>query len=117
MAITLLLRCEDLEATRHFYGQVLGFQVKDAAGNLRVDIFGGVLIFTPRDLWQAPPALTGTIYFTVPDVAAWYTSLQDRVTVAWPLQDMPYGSREFGIQDCSGYHLAFQQQHLPAGAR
>ena len=116
MGITLLLRCADLEATRHFYGQVLGLQVTDAAGNLRVDMFDGVLIFTPHDLWQAPPALTGTIYCTVPDVAAWYASLQDRVTVAWPLQDMSYGSREFGILDCNGYHLAFQQQRLPADA-
>jgi hypothetical protein len=23
---------------------------------------------------------------------------------------MPYGSSEFGVVDCNGYHLAFQQQ-------
>jgi len=36
---------------------------------------------------------------------------------AWQLQDMPYGSREFGVRDCNGCHLAFAQQASPpAGA-
>jgi len=46
----------------------------------------------------------------VPDVDAYYATVKDAASVAWPLQDMPYGSREFGVVDCNGYHLAFQQQ-------
>ncbi|MCW4455644.1 hypothetical protein OK348_12700 [Flavobacterium sp. MXW15] len=111
MPLTLLLRCRDLEQTRRFYRAVLGFNVRDTAeATLTVELHGGVLVFTPSDLWQRPPGVSGTLYFTVPDVDGYFASLKDRVAVVWPVRDMPYGSREFGIEDCNGYCLAFQQQ-------
>jgi predicted enzyme related to lactoylglutathione lyase len=109
--MTLLLRCRDFEETRRFYRAVLGFEVRDSAeGTLTVARQGSRLIFTAADLWGGEPRLTGTIYFTLPDVDAYFASIRDKVTVLWPVQDMPYGSREFGIRDCNGYHLAFQRQ-------
>lgn len=51
-----------------------------------------------------------TIYLTVPDADGFFASIKDTTSVTWPIQDMPYGSREFGIRDCNGYYLAFQQQ-------
>lgn len=111
MSLTSLLRCHDLEATRRFYQSVLGFSIRDTAqGTLTVEYQGGVLIFTTGDLWGQAPGCSGTFYFTVSDVDAYFAQVQHQVTLAWPLQDMPYGSREFGIRDCNGYHLAFQQQ-------
>lgn len=110
MPLTLLLRCNDLEETRNFYRSVLDFSVTDTAGTLTVEKHGGRLIFTDQDLWQGPPACSGTLYFQVPDADAFFASIKDAAAVAWPIQDMPYGSREFGIRDCNGYHLAFQQQ-------
>jgi uncharacterized glyoxalase superfamily protein PhnB len=50
------------------------------------------------------------LYFTVADAAGYYAAIKDKVSIAWPLQKMPYGSSEFGVVDCNGYHLAFQQQ-------
>jgi hypothetical protein len=35
--------------------------------------------------------------------------MKDAVTLAWPLERMPYGIEEFGIVDCNGYTLAFAQ--------
>ena len=111
MPLTLLLRCDDLDETREFYRSVLGFSVTDsAAGTLTVEKQGGKLIFTTQDLWARSPVLSGTIYFAVSDVDGCFASIQGRASVAWAIQDMPYGSREFGVNDCNGYTLAFQQQ-------
>ena len=110
MALTLLLRCDNLEATRHFYQSLLSFNTTHAADTLTVEQYGGVLIFTEQDLWQSQPSCSGTFYFSVPDVDTLFAALKDSVSLAWPLQDMPYGGREFGICDCNGYHLAFRQQ-------
>ncbi len=112
MSLTLLLRCSSLEETRAFYRSVLGFNVTDTAGTITAEKHGGKLIFTVQDLWQSQPAFSGTIYLTVPDADGFFALVKDTVTVAWPIQDMHYGSREFGIKDCNGYHLAFQQQVL-----
>ena len=109
--LTVLLRCRDLDETREFYKSVLGFNVRDTAENtLTVEQHGGALIFTSGDLWEGPLGFSGTIYFTVPDADGYYATVKDNAAVAWPLQDMSHGSREFGITDCNGYHLAFQRQ-------
>lgn len=109
--MVILLYCRDLEETRKFYQSALGFNTRDTAeGTLTVEQHGEALIFTSGNLWEDPPGFSGTIYLTVPDVDSYYIDVKDKVPVAWPLQDMAYGSREFGITDCNGYHLAFQQQ-------
>lgn len=111
MSVSLLLRCHDLEQTRGFYGSTLGFDVRDGAeGTLTAELHDGGLIFTTLDLWKSAPVFSGTIYFTMPDVDGYYARVKDRATVAWPLQDMPYGTREFAIIDCNGYCVAFQRQ-------
>lgn len=111
MSLTLLLLAHDLAETRQFYKTALGFGVRDTpGGTLTVEKYGGVLIFTSGDLWRSPPGFSGTIYFRVPDADGVFASVKDKVTVVWPIQDMSYGSREFGIKDCNGYHLGFQQQ-------
>lgn len=57
------------------------------------------------------PACSGTAYFTLADVDDYFARCQQRrAPLAWPLQEMSYGSREFGITDRNGYTLAFQQQ-------
>ena len=111
MPLTVLLRCHDLEETRLFYQSALGFNIRDTAeGTLTVEHHGGTLIFTSSDFWQSPLGFSGTIYFSVPDADGYFASVKDKATVVWPVQDMSYGSREFGVKDCNGYHLAFQQR-------
>ena len=111
MPLTLLLRCHDLTQTERFYVDVLGFTVVDSANDaLTVEMLGGKLIFTQQDLWKSPPTCSGTFYFAMADAAAYYASVKDKASIAWPLQQMPYGSSEFGVVDCNGYHLAFRQQ-------
>jgi uncharacterized glyoxalase superfamily protein PhnB len=111
MPLSVLMRCRNLEETRQFYRSALGFDVRDSAkGTLTAEHQGGVLIFTPEDLWEGQPSFSGTIYFVVTDADSYFAYVKDKATVIWPLQDMHYGSREFGITDCNGYCLAFQQQ-------
>lgn len=111
MSLTILLRCVDLQSTRDLYQSVLGFDSAATPGNtLTVSKQGARLVFTSQDLWAIEPCLSGTIYIPVADVDAYFSSVKDRVTLAWALQDMPYGSREFAIVDCNGYLIAFQQE-------
>ena len=110
MSITLLLRCQDMEKTANFYRSILGFRVTELAGMLTVEKQGGKIVFTDRDLWNVPVTCSGTVYFTVPDIEAYYSQLEDKNIVVWPIQDMPHGIIEFGILDCNGYYLAFQQK-------
>ena len=98
MPISVLLYAHDLAQTRAFYHSVLGFTVSGGAeGVLVAEHQGGKLLFSPHDLWKKA-------------AAGCSATVKDAASVAWPLQDMPYGSREFGVVDCNGYHLAFQQQ-------
>jgi predicted enzyme related to lactoylglutathione lyase len=111
MPLTLLLRCHDLAQTERFYADVLGFAAaRSADDTLTVEKHGGKLIFTQQDLWKSPPTCSGTFYFALADAAAYCAAVKDKTSIAWPLQQMPYGSSEFGVADCNGYHLAFRQQ-------
>ncbi len=115
MALSLLLRSADLERSAAFYREVLGFAVsRTAQDTLSVELQGGRILFTQQDLWRGGPVCSGTLYFDVADVDAYYAAVRDRARIAWPLQDMPYGSREFGVVDVDGYHLAFQRR-APTG--
>jgi uncharacterized protein YjbI with pentapeptide repeats len=109
MSLTLLLRCRSLAETRAYYRDILGFAVADTAGKtLTAEKEGGTLIFVDQD-FLGTPAMSATIYFTLADADAYFAVIKDKVAIAWPLQNMPYGTREFGITDCNGYCLAFQQ--------
>ena len=111
MTLAVLLRCNDLHETRAFYESKLGFIATDTAENtVTLEKGGAKLLFTEQDLWHGAPACTGTLYIAVPDVDDFHARVRGLAPLAWGLQDMPYGSREFGIKDCNGYLLAFAQQ-------
>ncbi|MBB4862191.1 putative glyoxalase superfamily protein PhnB [Pseudomonas nitritireducens] len=110
MPLTVLLRCHDLELTRAHYRDVLGFSVEDSAqGTLTVQLQDCRLLFTVDDLWSAGVGSSGTLYLQISGVDRYFEQVKDQAQIAWPLQDMTYGSREFGVRDCNGYHLAFAQ--------
>lgn len=108
MPLAVLLRCEDLEQTRAYYRDRLGFAVSDAAeGTLTAVLQDCRLVFTRADLWGSAPQCSGTVYLQIAEVDRYFEQVRDKVHIAWPLQDMPYGSREFGVRDCNGYWLGF----------
>ena len=110
MAMTLLMKCNDIEETKSFYSEVLRFEVSDTAeGTCSVQKAGGTMIFSTGDNLGDSPGMSGTVYFFVPQVDEYFEAIRDNVDVQWPLQDMSYGTREFGIKDCNGYNIAFAQ--------
>jgi uncharacterized glyoxalase superfamily protein PhnB len=44
---------------------------------------------------------------TAEEVDALWAKMKDRAEVIYAVDDLDYGSREFGIRHDSGYHLAF----------
>ncbi len=110
MVMNLLMKCKDIEETKSFYANLLGFDVADTAeGTCTVHKAGGTIIFSTGDNLGSSPAMSGTIYFFISQVDEYFAAVKDQVEVEWPLQNMSYGTREFGIRDCNGYHLAFAQ--------
>jgi uncharacterized glyoxalase superfamily protein PhnB len=69
-----------------------------------------ILIFTSQDLWSGHPKCTGTVYMFIDDVDSYYESIKEKAIILWPLQDMPYGTREFCIKDYDEYHIAFAKK-------
>ena len=111
MPINLLLKCHDVETTKSFYKDILEFEVRDSANNTcTVEKEGGSIVFTSEDLWSGYPKCTGTIYFFIEDVEGYYERIKDKAIIKWPLQDMPYGTREFGVKDYDEYCLAFARR-------
>ncbi len=103
-----LLRVLDLDETVAFYVERLGFELHWREGDTAsVESGAARLMFSTGENLGATPALSGTLYFYPDDVERLWTELRDQVTVEWELQDMPYGTREFGIRDPNGYILAF----------
>jgi uncharacterized glyoxalase superfamily protein PhnB len=68
-----------------------------------------VLLSTSPHL-GTPPRFTGTIYFDVEDVEGLWDTVGPTADVVWPIADMDYGTREFGIRDPDGYVLAFAER-------
>jgi catechol 2,3-dioxygenase-like lactoylglutathione lyase family enzyme len=110
MPLSILLRCNDVDETRRFYRDALGFSLSDTAeGTLTASGLEGTLIFTESDLWNSMPSFSGTIYFTVPNLDGLYSQVAAKTKIAWGPEVMSYGSREFAVRDCNGYYLAFRE--------
>ncbi len=111
MPINMLLKCHNIEATKSFYKEVLGFAVRETAeGTCSVQKQDCNIIFTSEELWAGHPNCTGTLYLFIDDVDSYYGSIKHKAIILWPLQDMPNGTREFGVKDNDEYHLAFAQK-------
>jgi len=118
MSLTLLLHCKSLPATCEFYRDALGFKVGTTLNNTAtVSLNGSSLIFTDSDLWKSAGCGSFTIYIAVTDIGRYFEAVKDKLEVAWPLQEMSYGSREFAVKDCNGYLVAFQAQAATATKR
>jgi len=111
-----VLRVTDLDTSIAFYQGWFGFKMvwrapNDGGGEgcilEREDV--AVLLSTGDHLGKVP-AFTGTLYFNIDGVADLYAALKDRVEMVWPLEEMDYGTLEFGVRDPDGYMLAFAEQ-------
>src|SRR5690349_14934931 len=95
-----------------FYTGVLGFVVcwrapADGGGeNCMLQAGAADVLLSTGTYLGDRPQFSGTLYFDMDGVADFYERVRDRAHVVWPLADMEYGQREFGIRDPDGYTLA-----------
>ena len=111
-----VLRVTDMQKAIDWYTDQLGFELcwrkqGDRGGeNSMLRAGAATMMLSTGQHLGAKPALTGTLYFNVEDVAQLYESVKNSVDLVWPLETMDYGTVEFGIRDCDGYVLAFAEQ-------
>lgn len=85
MPINVLLKCHDLETTKSFYKEILGFEVKDTNEHTcTVKKEDCTIIFTSDELWSGYPKCTGTIYLFINDIDTYYESIKEKAIVLWP---------------------------------
>ena len=115
-AISPMLEVNDLQTTIDYYTHTLGFELQgtwpdDGPAQWAALRAGQVtLMFTTRDDSETTsPTLTGQLYCYPPDVNGLWEDLKDKAAIAWPIDTMSYGMREFAIRDCNGYVITFGQ--------
>ena len=109
------LQVQDLDASRRFYTEQLGFQAQPQ-GRPDAVVFedGGGAIFAIRtplvDLDAVDRRGWGTaLWFAAPDVEALYARVQAAgIVILQPIQDGPFG-RVFTLADPDGYAITFHQ--------
>jgi uncharacterized glyoxalase superfamily protein PhnB len=114
-SIVPVLKVADLQRAVEFYTGVLGFspawQAENDGGGDNAMLKAGaasLLLSTGSHLGDKPQ-FTGTLYFNMTGVQAFFDAVKQRVDVVWPLETMPYGQQEFGVRDPDGYTLAFAE--------
>jgi uncharacterized glyoxalase superfamily protein PhnB len=116
--LTPMLESDDLKGTIRFYEEFLGFECVGAFPDaddpqwaaLRRD--GIEIMFSARNAHSKieKTVMTGSLYFNPDDVDEIWDQLKDKVTIEYPIENFPYGMREFAIRDCNGYILQFGQE-------
>ncbi len=130
--LTTNMMVRDVNETAHFYRDVLDFTfVMGAANHEEVAALSDapldfamlkngpveMMFQSPASLGEDVPALAGhdigaslTFYIEVDDVEALADRLKNKVRILKEPQTMFYGMKEFYIEDCNGYILAFAQK-------
>jgi uncharacterized glyoxalase superfamily protein PhnB len=113
--IVPVLKVTDMQRALDFYTGVLGFvrqwrAAGDGGENCMLRLGDVDLLLSTGEHLGGKPQFTGTLYFHMEGVDDYYQGVKDRVELVWPLEDMEYGQREFGIRDPDGYTLAFAEE-------
>ena len=114
-AVMPVLKVVDFEGSLGFYEGILGcalvWRSRDERGETAMLELGAssLMLTTGRHLGEGKPNFTGTLYFEMTGVTELWDLVKCKAPVAWPLAEMDYGTREFGIRDPEGYTLAFSE--------
>jgi catechol 2,3-dioxygenase-like lactoylglutathione lyase family enzyme len=111
-----VLKVRDLQESIDYYTRHFGFALRwradnDGGGeNCLMELDSLALLFSTGSHLGGDPQFTGTLYVHMEDVESIYEKVKDSVLLAWPLEIMEYGQKEFGVRDCNGYCLAFAEE-------
>ena len=110
------LAVSDVRAAVEFYTTKLGFWSAFTEGDppsMAGVNLGRVQVFLERG---APNPQGCSVYFVVGDADELYDFHRSRgVEIPRPLDDRPYGLRDYTVRDLHGYHLSFGHRLLSAG--
>lgn len=110
-----MLSTEDIRGTIDFYVTLLGFECTAFEpewdwASLQLDNIE-IMLSCPGDLVPfEKPIFTGSFYFSIDTVDELWERLKEKAKVAYPIENMEYGMREFAIYDNNGYVLQFGQE-------
>ncbi|WP_225975422.1 VOC family protein [Panacibacter ginsenosidivorans] len=107
-----MLETKDLQATMHFYTEVLGFNCDTFSEEWGWAHFSkdkiAIMFSRPNEERNIPePIMSGSLYIEVDDVDSVWDELKYTAKVCYPLENFEYGMREFGVFDNNGYLLQF----------
>jgi catechol 2,3-dioxygenase-like lactoylglutathione lyase family enzyme len=123
-SVTPNLICRDIAASKAFYGDVLGFEVKETVPDAAPFVFvwlerDGVPVFLNAvaaaaadypDAASRAPGGTAALFFIVSEVDALHGQVAPRATVVMPLKTQFYGMREFAVLDPDGHIITFAER-------
>ena len=111
-AVSISLSTENVPRSVKFYVEQLGFTCTLQLENFaRIRLGMAEIMFAHPNAhlpWQGP-RFTGAIYLDVDNVDELWERLKTRARIAYPIETMEYGVREFGLLDDNGYQLSFAQ--------
>ena len=119
--LTPELLVDDLAATISWYRDLLGFKEVTISPEQGTPVFARIkrgqaeiMLFRRSEFSQEIKAFQDimvggsfVLYITVEDIYSTWGTVKDKATVVQPLHSTDYGSTEFTIEDCNGYHLMF----------
>jgi uncharacterized glyoxalase superfamily protein PhnB len=114
--VSIVFSTEEVARSVKFYVEQLGFTCTlktDGFARVRLGAADIMLALPNAHLPWRGPSFTGSIYLDVDDVDALWEKLKTRARIAYPIETMAYGAREFGVLDDNGYQLSFAQ-HVAA---
>lgn len=117
------LLVDDLVATIKWYIDLLGFRVVFQSPENGAPFFARIsrgsaeiMLFRRQEFAQEIPSFahlqTGgsfVLYLTVDDIHPIWEKVKDHAKIIQPPHTTDYGTTEFAITDCNGYHLMFGQ--------
>jgi catechol 2,3-dioxygenase-like lactoylglutathione lyase family enzyme len=108
----------DIPTAVDFYVKKLGFEQAFLWGDPPTFAgmnLGKVQMFLAKGT-PTPSAETGAVYFLVGDADQLYAFHRaNGVEIAQPIDDRPYGIRDYTVRDLHGYYLVFGQHLFNAG--
>jgi uncharacterized glyoxalase superfamily protein PhnB len=118
-----ILGCRDVRATAHYFRDALGFHLDPDTGVFEgVDANEGAvyaivdrdgvrihLQIRRRDVFAGPrERIESDVYVYVGDSDALYAEYAGKsVTIVRPIENAPYGYRDFAIEDPEGHRIVF----------
>lgn len=107
-----MLETKDLQATMHFYTEVLGFNCDTFSEEWGWAHFSkdkiAIMFSRPNEERNIPePIMSGSLYIEVNDVDSVWDELKYTARICYPIENFEYGMREFGVFDNNGYLLQF----------